>query len=49
MDVEVKYDAATGKSFRIVSQSGSSLLCNKVLKRAVDSEKEAAQDKGRRL
>ena len=46
MDVEVKYDAATGKSFRIVSQSGSSLLCNKVLKRAVDSEKEAAQDKG---
>ena len=46
MDVEVKYDAATGKSFRIVSQSGSSLLCNKVLKRAVDSEKEASQDKG---
>lgn len=46
MDVEVNYDATTGKSFRIVSQSGSSLLCNKVLKRAVDSEKEAAQDKG---
>ncbi|MGD0786490.1 MAG: hypothetical protein ABR898_00810 [Terracidiphilus sp.] len=45
MDVEVNYDAATGKSFRIVSQSGSSFLCNKVLKRAVDSEKEAAQDK----
>jgi outer membrane lipoprotein-sorting protein len=46
MDVEVNYDAATGKSFRIVSQSGSNLLCNKVLKRAVDSEKEASQDKG---
>ncbi len=46
MDVEVNYDATAGKSFRIVSQSGSSLLCNKVLKRAVDSEKEAAQDKG---
>lgn len=45
MDVEVNYDAATGKSFRIVSQSGSNLLCNKVLKRAVDSEKEASQDK----
>jgi hypothetical protein len=45
MDVEVNYDAATGKSFRIVSQSGSSFLCNKVLKRAVDSEKEASQDK----
>jgi hypothetical protein len=46
MDVEVNYDAATGKSFRIISQSGSRLLCDKVLKRAVDSEKEASQDKG---
>jgi hypothetical protein len=45
MDVEVKYDAATGKSFRIVSESGSSFLREKVLKRAVDSEKEASQDK----
>jgi hypothetical protein len=46
MEVKVTYDAATGKSFRIVSQSGSKLLCEKVLKRAVDSEKEAQQDKG---
>jgi hypothetical protein len=46
MDVEANYDAATGKSFKIVSQSGSKLLCEKVLKRAVESEKEAAQDKG---
>jgi hypothetical protein len=46
MDVEANYDAATGKSFRIVSQSGSKLLCEKVLKRAVESEKEAAQDQG---
>jgi hypothetical protein len=46
MDVEVSYDEATGKSFRIVSQTGSKLLCEKVLKRAVDSEKEASQDKG---
>jgi hypothetical protein len=46
MDVEVNYDAATGKSFRIISQSGSGFLCDKVLKRAVDSEKEASQDKG---
>lgn len=45
MDVQVTYDAASGKSFRIVSQSGSKLLCEKVLKRAVDSEKEAQQDK----
>lgn len=45
MDVDVNYDAATGKSFRIVSQSGSRLLCEKVLKRAVESEKEAYKDK----
>jgi hypothetical protein len=46
MDVEVNYDAATGKTFRIVSQSGSKFLCDKVLKRAVDSESEASRDKG---
>jgi hypothetical protein len=45
MDVEVSYNAATGKSFRIVSQSGSNFLREKVLKRAVDSEKEASRDK----
>jgi hypothetical protein len=46
MDVSVTFDAATGKSFRIVSQSGSKLLCDKVLKKAVDSEAEAAQNQG---
>jgi hypothetical protein len=46
MEVEVNFDAASGKNFRITSQSGSKLLCEKVLKRAVDSEKEAAKDKG---
>lgn len=45
MEVEYTYDAASGKSFRIVSQSGSKFLCEKVLKRAVDSEKEAWKDK----
>jgi outer membrane lipoprotein-sorting protein len=45
MDVEATYSAATGKSFRIVSQSGSKLLCEKVLKRAIDSEAEASHDK----
>jgi len=45
LEVEVTFDAASGKSFRIVSQSGSKMLCDKVLKRAVDSEKEASQDK----
>lgn len=46
MEVEVNYDRESGKSFRIVSQSGSKLLCEKVLKRAVDSEREASQNKG---
>jgi hypothetical protein len=45
MDVEVTYDASSGKSFRVVSQSGSKFLCEKVLQRAVDSEKEASADK----
>lgn len=46
MDVEVNYNAATGKSFRIVSQGGSPMLCDKVLKRAIESEKEAFHDRG---
>jgi len=46
MDVELEYDTATGKNFRIVSQSGSHMLCEKVLKRALDSEKDASQDRG---
>jgi hypothetical protein len=46
MQVEVSYDAAHGKSFRIVSQGGSALLRDAVLKRAVKSEIEASKDKG---
>jgi hypothetical protein len=46
MDVEVTYDAASGKSFQIISQSGSKTLCQRVLKRAVDSEKEASLNRG---
>jgi len=46
MDVQVDYDAAAGKSFRVVSQSGSHILCEKVLRRAIDSEQEAFKDKG---
>lgn len=45
MVVEANYDAVEGKSFRIVSQSGSSLLVDKVLKRLLDSEKDAGQEK----
>lgn len=45
MEVEYNYDAALGKSFRIVKQSGSKMLCERVLKRALESEMEASQDK----
>ena len=45
MDVEANYDAAQGMSFRIVSQSGSKFLCDKVIKRALDSEAEASRDR----
>jgi len=45
MDVEVTYDASSGKTFHIISQEGSGMLCEKVLKRALDSEREASLDK----
>jgi hypothetical protein len=45
MDVDATYDAQGGKSFRVLSQSGSRMLCDKVLKRAVDSEREASADR----
>jgi outer membrane lipoprotein-sorting protein len=45
MEVAYRYDAATGKSFRIISESGSKMLCDKVLKSAVESEKEASRNK----
>ena len=44
-DVEVTYDASLGKSLQIVSRSGSKFLLERVLKRAVDSEREAFQEK----
>ena len=46
MDVELDYDAASGKSFRVVSQSGSKILSDKILKRAMESEIEASKDNG---
>lgn len=45
MEVEYNYDAKSGKRFRIVNESGSRMLCDKVLKRAVESEREAQQEK----
>ncbi|MDR3799525.1 MAG: hypothetical protein P4K93_15305 [Terracidiphilus sp.] len=46
MNVEFDYDAASGKSFRVVSQSGSKILSEKILKRAMESEIEASKDNG---
>ena len=45
MDVEINYTVASGKSFRVISESGSHALCSMVLKRAVDSELEASRTK----
>ena len=42
MEVTADYDAGSGKTFHIVSQSGSKLLIDKVLKRLLESEKEAS-------
>jgi hypothetical protein len=44
MDVEATYDAPSSRSFRVVSQSGSGLLIDYVLKRLLKSEREAALD-----
>lgn len=44
MDVEARYSSESGKSLRIVSESGSKLLREKVLKRAAESEEEAARN-----
>jgi len=44
MDVEVTYDAPSSKTFRVLSQKGSKLLIDLVLKKLLESEKEAAKD-----
>jgi hypothetical protein len=44
LTVQANYDAVSGKSFTVLSQSGSKMLVEKVLKRLVQSEMEAGQD-----
>ena len=44
MEVEASYDAKAGKSFRVLAESGSKALRDKVLRRALESEIEASQD-----
>ena len=43
MEVLFTYDASSGKNFHVISQTGSKMLCEKVLQRALESEKEASQ------
>jgi len=40
MDVEATYNAASGKTFRVVQQSGSHVLLDHVLKRLLDTERD---------
>jgi hypothetical protein len=43
MTVEATYDKPSSKAFRVVSQSGSKVILDRVFKKLLDSEKEAAQ------
>jgi hypothetical protein len=43
MVVEATYDRPSAKNFRIISQSGSKIIQERVFKRLLDSEKEAAE------
>jgi hypothetical protein len=43
MVVEATYDKPSTKNFKIISQTGSKLIIDRVFKRLLDSEKEAAE------
>ena len=43
MTVEATYDSPSTKRFQVISQSGSKLIINRVFKRLLESEKEAAE------
>lgn len=43
MTVEATYDSPATKTFKVVSQTGSKLIIDRVFKRLLDSEKEAAE------
>src|ERR1700678_95020 len=43
MKVDATYDSPSSKSFKIISQSGSKLIMDRVFKRLLDSEKEAIE------
>jgi hypothetical protein len=43
MTVQATYDRPSSKEFKVISQSGSKLVLNRVFRKLLDSEKEAAQ------
>src|ERR1700704_6288451 len=43
MTVAATYDSPSTKSFKVISQTGSKLIVDRVFKRLLDSEKEAAE------
>src|ERR1700745_3677815 len=43
MTVEATYNSPSSKEFKVVSQSGSKLILDRVFKKLLESEKEAAQ------
>lgn len=43
MIVEATYDSPSSKEFKVVSETGSKLILNRVFKKLLESEKEAAQ------
>ena len=47
LEVEVTYTAPDRKDFKVLSQSGSKVMINRVLLKLLDSEKEAFQQKNR--
>ncbi len=47
MTVEMTYSAPDTKQFRVVSQNGSKLIVNRVLKRLLDTEQEAIEAQNR--
>jgi hypothetical protein len=47
MVVDLKYSSPSTEEFKVVSQSGSKLLIDLVLKRLLDSERESHEDKNR--
>jgi len=46
MTVDARYTAPSDKRFQIISESGSKLLANRVLKKLLESEQEAAKNPG---